>query len=205
MNNTDIIYNEAIRAGIYTKAEADAIMLTRGALPIHTFQEWKNAGYSVKKGEHAAIRCDLWKYTSKPSKKDREKAAGMTEEEAAAKFGHYYMAAAYLFTHEQVKRQGEPDGASAAPSAGQEFLACTADQEPAADDAGDNFDDVDPAAIRARLKEYEEHGSAFVDQVMRDAERIAAAEAVAEELAENAAGDPYAEFLDGDGQLVIPF
>lgn len=187
MNNTEIIYNEAIRAGIYTKAEADALMLTRGALPIHTFQEWKRAGYSVKKGEHAAIRCDLWKYTSKPSKKDREKAAGMTEEEAAAKFGHYYMAAAYLFTRQQVKKQGEPD------------------PEPAAEDTGDNFDDVDPAAIRAKLKEYEEHGSPFVDQVMRDAERIAAVEAVAEDLSASAAADPYSAFLDENGQLVLPF
>lgn len=29
----------------------------------HTFAEWKRMGYSVKKGQHAALVCNLWKYT----------------------------------------------------------------------------------------------------------------------------------------------
>ena len=34
----------------------------------HTFAEWKRMGYSVKKGQHAALVCNLWKYTDKPGK-----------------------------------------------------------------------------------------------------------------------------------------
>lgn len=34
----------------------------------HTFAEWKRMGYSVKKGQHAALTCQLWKYTDKPGK-----------------------------------------------------------------------------------------------------------------------------------------
>ncbi|MFR5780456.1 MAG: hypothetical protein ACLUEK_00700 [Oscillospiraceae bacterium] len=30
----------------------------------HTFAEWKRMGYSVKKGQHAALTCQLWKYTT---------------------------------------------------------------------------------------------------------------------------------------------
>ena len=41
----------------------------------HTFAEWKRMGYSVKKGQHAALTCQLWKYTDKPGKAAREAAA----------------------------------------------------------------------------------------------------------------------------------
>lgn len=68
MTNNEIIINQAIAHGIYTKAEAQAIVAAKGCLPIHTFAEWKKAGYSVKRGEHAAITCDLWKYTERPGK-----------------------------------------------------------------------------------------------------------------------------------------
>lgn len=66
MTNNEIIINQAIAHGIYTKAEAQAIVAAKGCLPIHTFAEWKKAGYSVKRGEHAAVTCDLWKYTERP-------------------------------------------------------------------------------------------------------------------------------------------
>ncbi|MFR2192083.1 MAG: tyrosine-type recombinase/integrase [Acutalibacteraceae bacterium] len=68
MTNNEIIISEAIKHGIYTKAEAQSIVAAKGCLPIHTFAEWKKAGYSVKRGEHAAITCDLWKYTERPGK-----------------------------------------------------------------------------------------------------------------------------------------
>ena len=47
MTNNEIIISEAIKHGIYTKAEAQAIVAAKGCLPIHTFAEWKKAGYSV--------------------------------------------------------------------------------------------------------------------------------------------------------------
>ena len=33
--------------------------------PIHTFQHWKALGFSVKKGEHAVARIEIWKHASK--------------------------------------------------------------------------------------------------------------------------------------------
>ena len=106
MTNTEIIFKAAISTGIYTEAEATAIMEQFGELPIHTFAEWKKAGFSVKRGEHAALVCDLWKYTSKPGKSTQ------AVREAAQKAGkdvdmnapdpHYYMAKSHLFTAAQV-------------------------------------------------------------------------------------------------------
>ena len=88
MTNNEIIINQAIAHGIYTKAEAQAIVAAKGCLPIHTFAEWKKAGYSVKRGEHAAITCDLWKYTERPGKAAKaaraETAKAKTPEEIAA-------------------------------------------------------------------------------------------------------------------------
>ena len=37
---------------------------------IHTFNGWKELGYSVKRGEHAKARFAIWKYTSKEVEKE---------------------------------------------------------------------------------------------------------------------------------------
>lgn len=118
MTNNEIIYREAIAAGIYTQEEADQIIAQSGRLPLHTFQEWKRMGYSVKKGEHAALACNLWKFTNKPGKAakalrdaaaDLAQATGQDEQNDP----HYYMARAYLFAWSQVKplaQRSDEDG-----------------------------------------------------------------------------------------------
>lgn len=67
----------------------------------HTFAEWKRLGYSVKKGQHAALVCNLWKYTDKPGKAARE-AAAAAGEDAPESDPHFYMAKAHLFHALQV-------------------------------------------------------------------------------------------------------
>lgn len=118
MTNNEIIINQAIAHGIYTKAEAQAIVAAKGCLPIHTFAEWKKAGYSVKRGEHAAITCDLWKYTERPGKaakaaRAEAAKAGQNGPDADAPDPHYYMAKAHLFTRDQVKPAGQDDAPKA--------------------------------------------------------------------------------------------
>ena len=97
MTNNEIIYSEAIAAGIYTQEQADAILASGHALPIHTFPEWKRLGYSVKKGEKAAIKTRLWKYTTQPTKAARE-AAELAGKEPDAD-PHYYLAGPGLSFH----------------------------------------------------------------------------------------------------------
>lgn len=101
MTNNETIYSEAIAAGIYTQEQADAILAAGRPLPIHTFPEWLRMGYGVKKGEKAAIKTRLWKYTTKPTKAARE-AAELAGKEPDAD-PHYYLAPAYLFTAAQVQ------------------------------------------------------------------------------------------------------
>lgn len=118
MTNNEIIISEAIKHGIYTKAEAQAIVAAKGCLPIHTFAEWKKAGFSVKRGEHAAITCDLWKYTERPGKaakaaRAEAAKAGQNGPDADAPDPHYYMAKAHLFTLDQVKPAGQDDAPKA--------------------------------------------------------------------------------------------
>lgn len=69
----------------------------------HTFAEWKRMGYSVKKGQHAALTCQLWKYTDKPGKAAREaaEAAGQDTPETDP---HFYMTKAHLFHALQVEK-----------------------------------------------------------------------------------------------------
>ena len=61
MSNEEIIVKSAISAGIFSEEEAAAYIMNGLRLPIHTFAEWKNHGYIVKKGEHAALTVSIWK------------------------------------------------------------------------------------------------------------------------------------------------
>lgn len=69
----------------------------------HTFAEWKRMGFSVKKGQHAALVCNLWKYTDKPGKATRE-AAAQAGQDAPESDPHFYMAKAHLFNALQVEK-----------------------------------------------------------------------------------------------------
>ena len=65
----------------------------------HTFAEWKRMGYSVKKGQHAALTCQLWKYTDKP-----RKAAEADGKDAPETDPHFYKTKAHLFHALQVEK-----------------------------------------------------------------------------------------------------
>lgn len=83
---------------------ADDIFTAKlAAESFHTFQEWKRLGYSVKKGQHAAIVCNLWKYTDKPGKAAREAAAEAGEDPMESD-PHFYKAKSHLFQLLQVEK-----------------------------------------------------------------------------------------------------
>ena len=111
MTNNEIIYSAAIDAGIYTQEQADAILASGHFLPLHTFQEWKARGYSVKKGEKAVLHVDLWKFTNKPPKAAREQAAADGRE--LEDDPHYYKKLSHLFHVSQVRRSDDTDDGSA--------------------------------------------------------------------------------------------
>ena len=75
------------------------IILAAGEL--HTFDYWKKAGKSVKLHEKALIECYLWKYTTNPSKAQRE--AAEAEGKEAAPDPHYYPTKSHLFSCLQVQ------------------------------------------------------------------------------------------------------
>ena len=43
---------------------------------IHTFQRWKELGFSVRKGEHAVAKFPIWKMATKKDDDGEEKATG---------------------------------------------------------------------------------------------------------------------------------
>lgn len=96
MSNEEIIVKSAISAGIFSEEEAAAYIMNGLRLPIHTFSEWKNLGYMVKKGEHAALTVSIWKH--KTRKKKDEKTVDAKEENSG-----FFLTTAYLFTKQQVE------------------------------------------------------------------------------------------------------
>lgn len=120
-HNSSIILAAGIEAGVIPPA-ALLDYFTTGRMPaVHTFDAWKKAGYSVKKGAKHAFEARIWKYTEK-------KAGTYTEEEAASinsmvinadgsdmvqagdeKTSHGFIKKlAFFFTPDQVEKTPEP-------------------------------------------------------------------------------------------------
>lgn len=59
----------------------------------HTYAHWKSLGYKVRKGEHAAFKCTIWKANKKAVEVDGE------EKEAV----NMFMKTAHFFTRSQVE------------------------------------------------------------------------------------------------------
>lgn len=86
-----------------TETADDVFNAELAAESFHTFQEWKRLGYSVKKGQHATLVCNLWKYTDKPGKAAREAAAEAGEDPMESD-PHFYKAKSHLFHYLQVEK-----------------------------------------------------------------------------------------------------
>lgn len=105
MTNEEIIYSASISAGIFTEDEAQKFVQKGWELPIHTFAGWKKYGYSVKKGEHAALKVRIWRKKGvKTDKPSDDKEAVEVEPDGDG----YYLVPAFLFTGAQVERIEKP-------------------------------------------------------------------------------------------------
>lgn len=70
----------------------------------HTWAEWHKDGLAVKRGEKAAITCELWKFNDK-KKQPAPDADELTKAAAEQDKGYYYLAKAHLFHRGQVEKQ----------------------------------------------------------------------------------------------------
>lgn len=95
MTNLQIITNAAVSANIFTAEEAEAIIKSGHSLPLHTFTEWKRMGFSVKKGEHARLKVEIWKKSTKKQQ---------TEDGEEIDNGRFYRKLSHFFTLDQVEK-----------------------------------------------------------------------------------------------------
>lgn len=102
MTNFEMVTRAAIMEGIYTQGQAAALMKANGGeLPLYTFGEWKNRGYIVKKGQHAALKLKLWAYKG-------QKAAGSEDPEKDPEVkSKFYLRNMNLFDFRQVEKMAE--------------------------------------------------------------------------------------------------
>lgn len=71
------------------------------AQQLHTIAKWNSLKKRIRTGEKSLITCYLWKYTTKPSKEQRE--AAEAEGKEAAPAPHYYPTKSHLFSCLQVQ------------------------------------------------------------------------------------------------------
>jgi hypothetical protein len=67
---------------------------------IHTFSAWKQAGFIVKKGEHACAAFPVWKYAERQTEASEDE----TEAENAQPAGRMFMKKAFFFKRSQVEK-----------------------------------------------------------------------------------------------------
>lgn len=112
MTNAMIIFNEAQKLAengtIKYTGRIITVELPDGSKaqaketePIHTFAEWKKAGFIVNKGQKAIAKFPIWNFTDKVSKatKAMREAAGIDAEKPDP---HYYMKESAFFSASQV-------------------------------------------------------------------------------------------------------
>ena len=116
MTNEKIILNESVSlmeqgilkgTGKYVQIETDLGTKTV-ELPetIHTFNGWKERGYSVKKGEKSKIKFPIWKHTTKILDTNTGNPETDKMNEEINKQGgqtNMFMKTASFFTFEQVE------------------------------------------------------------------------------------------------------
>ena len=90
MDNSKIIAEAAISAGIFTEADVMAYTAAGMQLPLHTFQAWAEQGLIVQKGQHARMVAKIWKPTVKKNKETGQEEQG------------WILTPAYFFTSDQV-------------------------------------------------------------------------------------------------------
>lgn len=81
-----------------TIADVEAVL---AADELHTIAKWNSLNKRIRTGEKSLITCHLWKYTTKPSKEQRE--AAEAEGKEAVPAPHYYPTKSYLFSCLQVE------------------------------------------------------------------------------------------------------
>ena len=102
MNNITLIVNAALNAEIFTAEQVQQFLEQTGEIPLHTFKGWKERGYIVRKGQKAALKCDIWKYSNKIETVPAKTQDGQ-ETEAEIDTSHYYKKLSHFFTAEQVE------------------------------------------------------------------------------------------------------
>lgn len=141
MTNEEIITRAAQAAGL-----AGAIL--------HTFAEWKRLGYSVNKGEHAAMSCIIWRAkTGKPSQQaDAQQLQELAPDADGEVISGYYKHLAHFFAASQVRRTDAAEQpAAAAPAAAKEERPTYTIDEAAAKRSNNyhSFDDYKPGSASA--------------------------------------------------------
>lgn len=86
--------------GVQEMTNAQIIDLAKNANGItedaHTFAHWKTLGYCVRKGEHAAFSCNIWKTATR--KRNGVEVVAVDDEDKPVMF----MKRAHFFTRSQV-------------------------------------------------------------------------------------------------------
>ena len=100
MTNETLIRAAALQHGLFTEDQIKAYEQAGRRLPLHTYAEWQRLGFQVKRGEHAALKLQLWKMgKQKPAPAEDEDSPETSESRSK-----FFRTTAFLFLSTQVER-----------------------------------------------------------------------------------------------------
>ena len=94
MNNMQIIAQEAVASGLFTKQDIEGLLDEGRDIPFHTFSVWKSRGLVPRKGSHG-WETRLWKRKVKKDGGDKN----ATKEDGEG----FYLAKSFLFHIDQCE------------------------------------------------------------------------------------------------------
>lgn len=94
MSNEEIIF----RASVELVEQGVLAIDEDGIEPMHTFEMWKQLGYTVRKGEKAICKLGIWKQ-GKAKKPENPDESGESDKK---KGGFFFLKEAYFFKASQV-------------------------------------------------------------------------------------------------------
>lgn len=100
MNNMQIIVNEAIASGFFSKEEIKGLIESGKDIPFHTYAVWKSMGFVPMAGTHG-WECRLWRKKKNKKEVDEKEMAEVTDDEQKRDF---YLTKSYLFHISQVEK-----------------------------------------------------------------------------------------------------
>ena len=105
MNNEQLIMQAAHT--IFNDDQIEELLINYGEVPLHSYAYWKARGFSVKSGQKAIIKTNLWKKKSKKKNDENPESSEESSGDVELRKDGFFLTPTSLFFIDQVEKTRE--------------------------------------------------------------------------------------------------